>query len=359
MIIPVRLAATLCRPMMGLVALFAVVGICSAALNAQDAANRETTKISVASPQLKTVTLTQRFLGQVHAQRHIRIRALQKGYLEASKIKEGQQVNRGDTLFSVIPILYQKRAEAAQAKTMLAQLELQAAERSYANKVVSQYEVRLFEAKLRKVQAEADLAKAELGFATVKAPFDGIIGRPQYQEGSLVLEGDTLATLSDNSAVWVYFHVPETLYLEHLQVPPKEDMKIELMLANGKKFDQSGKLGAIDADFNSETGGIAYRADFPNPDLKLRHGQRGTVLISGVQEDSLVIPQRATFEVQSKRYVYVVDEKNVVHQREIVVQNELDDLFVIKKGDVGTDDKIIVDGVRQVHDGDTVVTGAN
>ena len=175
-----------------------MVGICSAALNAQDAANRETTKISVASPQLKTVTLTQRFLGQVHAQRHIRIRALQKGYLEASKIKEGQQVKRSDTLFSVIPILYQKRAEAAQAKTMLAQLELQAAERSYANKVVSQYEVRLFEAKLRKVQAEADLAKAELGFATVKAPFDGIIGRPQYQEGSLVLEGDTLATLSDN-----------------------------------------------------------------------------------------------------------------------------------------------------------------
>ena len=65
MIIPVRLAAALCRPMMGLVALFAVVGICSAALNAQDAANRETTKISVASPQLKTVTLTQRCLGQV------------------------------------------------------------------------------------------------------------------------------------------------------------------------------------------------------------------------------------------------------------------------------------------------------
>ena len=76
----------------------------------------------------------------------------------------------------------------------------------------------------------------------------------------------------------------------------KEDLKIELMLANGNKFEQLGKIGAIEADFNNETGNIPFRADFPNPDRLLRHGQTGTVLISRVQNDAIVIPQRATFE---------------------------------------------------------------
>ena len=133
----------------------------------------------------------------------------------------------------------------------------------------------------------------------------------------------------------------------------KEDLKIELVLANGSKFPQTGKIGAIEADFNNETGNIPFRADFPNPDRLLRHGQTGTVLISRVLKDAIVIPQRATFEILDKRYVYVVDKDDVVHQREIVVQNELDDIFVIKKG-LGVDDKIVLEGVRQVRDGEKV-----
>ena len=90
------------------------------------------------------------------------------------------------------------------------------------------------------------------------------------------------------------------------------------MLANGNKFQQIGKIGAIEAEFNNETGNIPFRADFPNPDGLLRHGQTGTVLIRRVLKDAIVIPQRATFEVLDKRYVYVVDKDDVVHQREIV-----------------------------------------
>ena len=101
------------------------------------------------------------------------------------------------------------------------------------------------------------------------------------------------------------------------------------------------------------TGNVAFRADFPNPDRLLRHGQTGTVLISQVQNDAIVIPQRATFEVLDKRYVYVVDKDDVAHQREIVIQNELEDLFVVKTG-VGVDDKIVIEGVRLVRDGDKV-----
>ena len=100
--------------------------------------------------------------------------------------------------------------------------------------------------KLDKAQAQADLAKAELEpFATVRAPpFDGIIDRLQCQQGSLILEGDILTTLSDNSVMWAYFNVPEARYLEYMQDPHKAELKIELRLANGEKFNPVGKLGA-------------------------------------------------------------------------------------------------------------------
>ena len=120
-----------------------------------------------------------------------------------------------------------------------------------------------------------------MNFTTVRAPFDGIVDRLHEQQGSLIKEGDILTTLSDNSVMWVYFNVPETRYLEYMAGldQDKEDPKIELVLANGNKFQQTGKIGAIEAQFNNETGNIPFRADFPNPDGLLRHGQTGTVLI--------------------------------------------------------------------------------
>ncbi len=98
-----------------------------------------------------------------------------------------------------------------------------------------------------------------------------------------------------------------------------EEDKIGLVLANHTKFPEPGKLAAIEAQFNNETGNIPFRADFPNPDGLLRHGQTGTILIHRKLHDAIVIPQRATYEIMDKRYVYVVDKHDVVHQREILV----------------------------------------
>ena len=317
--------------------------------------HHEAHKITATMPQSTSVTLTQQYVCQIHSQRHIKVRALEMGYLESIPIKEGQSVKQGDLLFRVIPIIYQKKADAESAEANLARLEFNYTKSLFEKKVVSENEVNLLAAKLAKAEAKADLAKAELNFASVKAPFDGIVDRLQLQQGSLVQEGEILTTLSDNSTMWVYFNVPEARYLEYM-ARPEEDrkhMKIELVLANGQTFQQSGKIGAIEADFNNETGNIPFRADFPNPDRLLRHGQTGNVLIRRVQPDAIVIPQRATFEVLDKRYVYVVDQDNVAHQREISVQHELDDIFVINQG-LGVEDKIVLEGIRQIRDGDKV-----
>ena len=134
-------------------------------------------------------------------------------------------------------------------------------------KVVSQQELALHEAKLAKAQAKAKLAEAELGFTVVRAPFDGLVGRFQQQQGSVVKEGDALTTLSDTSVMWVYFNVPEARYLEYEadRDQVKVGTPVELVLANGSKFPEAGKLGAIAAGFENDTGNIPFRADFPNP----------------------------------------------------------------------------------------------
>src|SRR5262245_33964061 len=340
-----------------LAVLLALVALTLSSCNrVTEAHQEEHHKIVATSPQVTAITITERYVCQIHSQRHIKVRALEQGYLEAIPVREGQTVKEGDVMFKVRPVLYQAKFDAENAEAHVAQLEFNYTKKLSDDHVVSKNEVALHQAKLRKAQAKADLAKAELDFATVKAPFDGIIDRLHQQQGSLVQEGDVLTTMSDNSVMWVYFNVPEARYLEYMASlkEHKGEMQIELVLANGEKFNQPGKIGAIEADFNNENGNIAFRADFPNPDRLLRHGQTGTILIHRVQNDALVIPQRATFEILDKRYVYIVDEDGVAHQHEIEVQNELDDIFVIDRKFLAVSDKIVLEGVRQVRDGDKV-----
>jgi membrane fusion protein (multidrug efflux system) len=312
-------------------------------------------KVLVTSPVGKDVIITQQYVCQIHSRRHIDICALNDGYLEEISVKEGQTVKVGDLLFKIYPPLYRARLDAELAEVRTAEVELEQSKALFKDRVVSQVDVALHEAKLKKAQADAKLAEAELKFTNITAPFDGIIDRLHQQQGSLVEEGTMLTTLSDNRVMWVYFNVPEARYLEYMADVSrhKEDQHIELVLANGEKFPQTGKITAVEAQFNNETGNIPFRADFENPDHLLRHGQTGNVLIHRTLEGAIVIPQRATYEILDKRYVYVVDEDNVVHQRPIVVRNEMDDIFVIKSG-LELGDKIVLEGIRQVHDGEKV-----
>jgi membrane fusion protein (multidrug efflux system) len=331
-----------------------LICVCLPACTHREQHRQEAQKIVVTCPQVKAVTITQEYVCQIHSQRHITIRALELGYLKPIQIKEGQAVKEGDALFSVNPVIYKAKLDAQTAERDVAEMKFHYTEKLAEDKVVSKNEVSLVKAELSRAQAKLEQAEAEYNFATVKAPFDGIVDRLQHQQGGLVEEGEALTTLSDNSLMWVYFNVPEANYLEYITDRSQlENQEVELVLANGKKFSQVGKIGAIEADFNNKTGTVAFRADFPNPNRLLRHGQTGTVSLSHVQKEATVIPQRATFEVLDKRYVYVVDKDDVAHQREIEIDSELEDLFVISHG-VGESDKIVLEGIRQVRDGDKV-----
>ena len=308
----------------------------------------------VTSPMAKDVIITQQYVCQIHSRQHIDVCALEDGYLMPIKIKEGQAVKEGEVMFEIVPVIYKAELDAAVAERNLAQLELNNT-KTLANKQgVSPNEVKLFKAKLAKAQAKLELAEAELNFTKVKAPFDGIIDRLRQQQGSLVKEGDILTTLSDNSVMWVYFNVPEAQYLEYMASSEQEKKDgIELVLANHNKFPRPASALTIEGQFNNQTGNIAFRADFANPDSLLRHGQTGTILIHRTLKNAVVIPQRATFELLDKRYVWVVGEDDVAHQSLITIKHELEDIFVINSG-LDVKDKIVLEGVRQVEEGGKV-----
>jgi membrane fusion protein (multidrug efflux system) len=318
----------------------------------EEESHQEHSKILVTSPTVQDITITQSFVCQIRSQRHIEVRALEGGYLSKIGIREGQAVKEGDVMFKILPILFKARLDAEVAEADLARLRWMQAKKLLNDKVVSEQDVKLHEAELAKAEAKKELAKAELNFTEVKAPFNGIVDRLLEREGSLIREGDILTTLADNSMMWVYFNVPERYYLEYIsnrKQHEKED-KIELVLANGDTFRQTGTIGAIEADFNNENGNIKFRADYPNPDIMLRHGQTGTIKIRRPLPKALIIPQRATFERLDKRYVWVVGEDGVAHQSLITTAHELEDIFVIGSGLKATD-KIVLEGVREVEEG--------
>ncbi len=319
--------------------------------------------IVLTSPAVQDVPTSKGYVCLVHSRRHIELRALDAGYLLEIPVQEGQTVQEGQRLFKLLPVVYRARLDADRAELHLAEIRLRNTQQLFEQNVVSDQEVALARAERDRAKAKVDLAAAEFGFTNIIAPFDGIIDRQYVQQGSLVEEGDMLTTISDNSVMWVYFNVPEADYLHFKSIPNAHDPEnpqqlhlpgatIQLRLANGEIFDHdAGDTLTIESDFDNETGNIKFRADFPNPELLLRYGQTGTLLINETLHDALVIPQRATFEILDRQYVYVVGDDGVAHQREITVAHELDDVFVIGEG-LDADDKFVLEGVRQVREGE-------
>ena len=316
---------------------------------------QEEQKIVVTTPKIEEVTITESFVCQIRSQRHIEVRTLEGGYINHISINEGQSVKKGDELFKILPVLHKAKLDAENAKASLAQQKYKYTQKLADDKVVSENEVNLQKAEMDEALAKANYAAAELNFTDVRAPFDGIVDRLLQREGSLVKEGDILTTLADNSVMWVYFNVPEKYYLHYMATRKEReaDDKIELVLADGTVFPQPGKIGTIEADFNNSNGNIKFRADFANPNGLLRHGQTGTIKILRPLKDAMVIPQRATFELLDKLYVWVVDEKSVARQALITVRHELEDIFVIESG-LKVTDKIVLEGVREVEEGEKI-----
>lgn len=314
----------------------------------------EKIKFSVTSPLKTDTAIVRDYVSQIRAFQHIEVRALEKGYIQNIYVDEGQSVKKGQMMFQIMPLIYNAELQKAQAEANFAEIEYQNTKQLSEKNVVSPNELALAKAKLDKAKAELKLAQTHLQFTEIRAPFNGIMDHFQVRLGSLVNEGDLLTTLSDNSEMWVYFNVPEAEYLNYKSNVTEENLlKVQLVMANNQLFKHSGEVKTIEADFNNETGNIAFRATFPNPERLLRHGETGNVQMRIPIKNAILIPQKATYEVLEKKYVFVVDKNNVAHSREITIESEMPDLYVVKTG-LSDNERILLEGIRKVKDGEKI-----
>ncbi|WP_373056698.1 efflux RND transporter periplasmic adaptor subunit [Zunongwangia sp. H14] len=334
---------------MGLCALF-----CSTGCKSEQEKKEAETKFLVTSPIEKDTIITKDYVAQINSIRNIEIRAQEKGYLQKIYVDEGEKVKEGQLLFQITPTLYQAELQKAKAEADFAEIEYQNTKKLADNDVVAPNELAMAKAQYDKAKAELALAQVHLNFTEIRAPFDGIVDRLHLKLGSLVEEGELLTTLSDNSKMWVYYNVPEAEYLDYAATnSKKEDTQVDLLMANNKEYDQHGVVETIEGEFNNETGNIAFRAAFDNPNALLRHGETGSILMKIPLDNALLIPQKATFEILDKHYVFVIGKDNVVHQQEVSVGAEMPHLFAVEKG-LTQNDKILLEGIRMVKDNEKI-----
>lgn len=328
--------------------------LCHTSCTSEQKQKEESARYTVTSPLKIDTSFTKEYVSQIKSIRNVEIRAQEKGFLKNIYVDEGQSVKAGQLLFRIMPKMYEAELLKAEAETKAAEIELQNTKMLSDKNVVSKNELAMAHAKLDQAKAETTVAKFHLSATEIRAPFDGTIDRIPLKLGSLVDEGELLTSLSDNSQMFAYFNVSEPEYLDYqTDIKNRGNKKVSLLLANNEPLKYKGDVETIESEFNSETGNIAFRARFPNPDKLLKNGETGKVQMTVPLRNALIIPQKVTYEIQDKTYVFVVDKRGVVKSRAITITSEMPDLYVVGSG-LSENDKILLEGVQTVKDDDKI-----
>ena len=298
----------------------------------------------------------------------IQIRPQISGFITKVHVDEGQHVRKGQLLFTIDQVQYQAAVDQAQAQVNSATTAVETARRTadskqhlYERNIISEYENQL--AKNSLAQAQAQLATAQaalvsarknLAYTEVTSPSDGVVGSIPNREGSLASPSmvQPLTTVSDNNDVYAYFALNEKDILSltdggevSLSDRIREMPEVTLRLADGSIYPLKGKVATVSGVIDNTTGTATVRALFSNPNGMLRSGSTGQILIPTVQESVLIIPQKATFEIQDRKFVYVVNDSNKTVSTPITVAPQNDGKnFVVTSG-LTPGQRIAVEGV--------------
>ena len=307
----------------------------------------------------------------------IEIRPQVSGFIVKLCVDEGATVRKGQVLFQIDPTQYEANVRQAQAAVEMAKANVNTLALTEKNKkalydknIISDFEYQtaqnqLLSAKASLAQAEAALiaAKQSLSFCSVTSPSDGVVGTFPYKLGSLVSASiaQPLTTVSEIDNMYVYFSMTEKdlLKLTRETGTLKDQLakmpEVQLQLADGSMYPISGKIDAISGVINQSTGSVSMRAIFSNKDHILRSGGMGNIMFPYEMEDIISIPQTSTVEIQDKQFVYVVGSDNKVQNTEITVSPLNDGKNYYVTGGLKPGDKIVVEGVQKLHDGQEIV----
>ncbi|MDZ7681027.1 MAG: efflux RND transporter periplasmic adaptor subunit [Fodinibius sp.] len=297
-------------------------------------------------------------------------------------VDEGDIVEKGELLFQINSEQYEQDVRSAKANVQAAEAAINTAEdevqrytRLTEKDIVSNYQLQSAKNELQSqqaalAQAEAQLKNAQvnLEYTKVRSPADGVIGSIPYRIGSLVSSSmsQPLTMLSDISKVYAYFSMSERELLgmaqsvadaggnQTLQQRIAEMPDANLILADNTTYPHKGDIRLASGLIDRQTGSATFRAVFPNPRQILRSGGSAQVQIPFQQDSVIVIPKKATYEVQNKRFVYTVTDSNTVESSQItILPLATKQLFVIKEG-IQAGQRIATAGLSSLQDGTNI-----
>lgn len=324
-----------------------------------------------------TVTVYADYATELRSGVVVDIRPRVSGYIDKICVNEGSHVHKGEPMFLIDQAdlrenvnSAQANVDAATAQVANAELEVRKLTPLVDKGIISPYELEnaksnllAANAKLAYSESQKKNAEIDLGYANITSPVDGVVGRIIVREGTLVSlsTSDPLTTVSGSGDVSAYFSIDERAILELTSDIPGANMQdkisklpqIQLIQSDGSIYQHEGRPELASGMVDMTTGSVQLKAVFPNPKGTLRTGSSGVVRIPVTVEKALLVPQKATFEMQDKRMVYVIDTANTVRARKITTIAPAGSFFIIKEG-LSLGDNVIYEGIDKVREGQII-----
>lgn len=332
-------------------------------------------EFAVEAVQLSSSTQLTQYPAIIKGLQDIEIRPQVSGFITKLCVDEGATVRKGQALFQIDPTQYRANLNQAEAAVQNAKATLETVTATEANKkmlhdknIISDFEYQTAvnnlmsaEANLAQAQATLTAARQNLSFCTVTSPSDGVVGTFPYRVGSLVGPStqQPLTTVSQIGDVYVYFSMTEKDLLALTKGGSLKDElakmpEVQLELSDGTLYSEKGKIDAVSGVIDSNTGSVSMRATFRNEKHILRSGGSANIIIPSEMKDIIQIPQKATQEIQDKKFVFVLQKDNTVKYTEIAVAPLNDGKsYIVTKG-LKPGEKIVVEGVQQLKDGQAI-----
>jgi membrane fusion protein, multidrug efflux system len=324
-------------------------------------------KVMEIKPQ--STTLYKDYPAMLKGQQTVEIRPKIAGYIEQILVDEGAYVNKGQVLFRLNDKDLQATVRSSEAQVKVAEADVYSAQinldktRPLVEKsIVSKFELesaqsilKAKEAQLAQATANMENAKENLQYSRITSPADGTIGTFPYRIGSLVSSSiaEPLTTISNTAKIHAYFSLNEKDFLDlikgltgkQLQEKLGKLPEVQLIMADNTPYNHPGKIETASGLIDQQTGAVTMRATFLNSEGLLRSGGSGMVRIPKNVDSAVIIPQKATYELQGKRFVFMVGPDNKVHNTEIeALVGNLKDTFVVTDG-LNVGDKIVMEGI--------------
>lgn len=292
------------------------------------------------------------------------VRAKVSGYIQEVLVDEGEVVKKGQRLFRLETQSLSQDAQAAKARVNVAQVEVDKLEPLVQKNIISAVQLETAKANLEQAKSNYRSIVANIDYANIKSPVNGVVGSIPFRKGNLVSPQDAqpLTTVSDIKNVYAYFSLNEKELIafmrnmegKTLDEKAKNIPDVELLLADGSVYGHPGKIETITGAVNPNTGTVSFRATFPNPEGLLRNGSSGKVLLPRHMDDALIVPEMSTFEQQGKRFVYIVNDDDSLITKAITSIAGSDGLLVVSEG-LQEGDQILAKGVSKVRPGIKIV----